>query len=82
MEPSTDHSGPIMAVERQLQVIDNRYIDRTKLRLYLAETFGENNFAIRVGRGTFFSSRALTNESSTSTVTVKPMGPERTQETR
>jgi hypothetical protein len=37
-----------MAVERQLQIIDNRYIDRNKLRLHLEETFGENNFAIRV----------------------------------
>jgi len=37
-----------MAVERQLQIIENRYIDRNKLRLHLEQTFGQNNFAIRV----------------------------------
>jgi len=37
-----------MAVDRQLQVIENRYIDRKKLRLHLEQTFGANNFAIRV----------------------------------
>jgi len=37
-----------MAVDRQLQVIENRYIDRNKLRLHLEQTFGENNFAIRL----------------------------------
>lgn len=37
-----------MAVDRKLQIIENRYIDRDKLMLHLEQTFGENNFAIRV----------------------------------